>query len=184
MKITALEISGILPSLLAMRLPKRSKPHSNVCFTGINDCQAVQGGYTINEHKVTFVANADLELAQRLVKAGDEHAKAIRGILVWVEITAPIYWWREMETYRAGRERLSCESTMHIDCKGLTGEQLVQAKSAMPMGKAQTAIDVYSYQCLRRIYHQRKHHRLPQWQQFCQWIESLPFAQQLITCGL
>ena len=71
---------------------------------------------------------------------------------------------------------------MHIDCKGLTGEELVKAKSEIPMGKEQTAVDYYSYQSLRRIYHQRKNHRLQQWQEYCRWIESLPFAPTLITC--
>lgn len=181
MQIKTLEISGIVPSLQAMRLPKGSQPHS-WDIVGGKECQPSEDGYTITERRASFIANADLELAQRLVRAGDEHAKAIRGIIVWAEIIAPIYWWREMETYRAGRERLSCESTMHIDCKGLTGEQLVQAKADIPMGKEQAAVDCYSYQCLRRIYHQRKNHRLPQWQEFCRWIESLPFAAQLITC--
>lgn len=181
MQIKTLEISGIVPSLQAMRLPKASQPHSwqHVQNYGY---KTDHNGYYISQQIDSHIANADLELAQRLVRAGDEHAKAIRGIIVWVEIVAPIYWWREMETYRAGRERLSCESTMHIDCKGLTGEELVQAKAEIPMGKEQAAVDCYSYQCLRRIYHQRKNHRLPQWQEFCKWIESLPFAPMLITC--
>lgn len=180
MQITALAIAGLIPSLRAMRLPKGSHPQSWY-IAGCKDYQTSKDGHTITCHYASFVANADLELAQRLVRAGDEHAKAMRGIIVWAEVVAPIYWWREMETYRAGRERLSCESTMHIDCKGLTGEELVKAKSEMPMGKEQAAVDCYSYQCLRRIFHQRKNHRLPQWQEFCRWIESLPFAPVLIT---
>lgn len=161
-----------MPSMQAMRLPKGGKPKSHF----------VAGGN--GQFNTYHIAPEDLELAGKLIKAGDAHAKAIRGIVVWASITAPIYWWREMETHRAGHERLSCESTMHIDCKGLTGEQLVQAKAAMPMGKEQTAIDTYSYQCLRNIYKLRRHHRLPQWQQFCQWVESLPFAAELITIGI
>lgn len=180
MELKLLTLAGIVPSLQAMRLPKRSK--STSWLHTIDKPQQFQDGYNITSRQSQFIAKADLELARKLVRAGDEHAKAIRGIMVWVEITAPIYWWREMETYRAGRERLSCESTMHVDCKGLTGEQLVQAKAEIPMGKVQTAVDTYSYQTLRRVYHQRKTHRLPQWQQFCQWVESLPFAEYLITC--
>ncbi len=183
MDITTLDICGLIPSLLAMRLPKRSKPTSKMH----KSCGGFTIGadhYEIEQHKTMLVGKADLELAGKLVKAGDEHAKAMRGIIVYAQITAPIYWWREMETYRAGRERLSCESTMHIDCRGLTGEQLVQAKANMPMGKEQTAIDTYSYQCLRTIYKQRRLHRLPMWREFCAWIEGLPFAAELITCGL
>lgn len=172
MKISLLEIAGIVSSLQAMRLPKGGQPHSFMAM----------GEDTNNA--TMFIDEGDVKLATKLVKAGDEHAKAMRGIIVWLEITAPIYWWREMETYRAGRERLSCESTMHMDCNGLTGDALVKAKAEMPMGKEQKAIDYYSYQTLRRIYAQRKNHRLPQWQQFCKWIETLPMAAELITVDL
>ena len=79
---------------------------------------------------------------------------------------------------------LSSESTMHIDCKGLGGAELEQAKDAIPMGHVQRTIDVYSYQCLRRIYIQRRNHRLPMWRDFCRWIEGLPFAKELILIGL
>lgn len=121
-------------------------------------------------------------LIKRLIKGGPEHAKVMRGAMYWLEIKAPIYWWREMETYRIGRERLSCESTMHIECKGLSGEALQKAKADMPMGLEQRAIDVYSAQCLRNIYKQRQHHRLPEWRQFCKFIEELPYADKFIIC--
>lgn len=124
----------------------------------------------------------DDALIKKLINAGPEHAKVTRGLIYWLEINAPIYWWREMETYRIGRERLSCESTMHIDCKGLSGEKLQKAKANIPMGKEQKAIDLYSAQCLREIYRQREHHRLPEWKQFCKFIEHLPYADRFILC--
>jgi hypothetical protein len=70
---------------------------------------------------------------------------------------------------------------MHIDCKGLSGEELEKAKDEIPMGKIQKTVDVFTYQTLRRIYHQRKNHRLPMWHEFCQWIKILPFSKTLIT---
>lgn len=115
-----------------------------------------------------------------LVKRGDEHAKAIRGLQVYASIEAPIWFYRELETYRVGRERLSSESTMHIDCKGLNGEELMKTKDEIPSGKIQKTIDCFSYQTLRRIYFQRRNHRLPVWHEFCEWIESLPYASELI----
>ena len=124
----------------------------------------------------------DNALIAKLVKAGPEHAKVTRGVIYWIEVKAPIYWWRELETYGVGRTRLSCESTMHIDCKGLKGKELQDAKAKIPMGKEQRAIDAYSAQCLRNIYNQRKHHRLPEWQHFCDFIESLPYANEIILC--
>lgn len=123
----------------------------------------------------------DMGLLKKLIEAGDEHAKVLRGVVAWIEITAPIYFFREMETYRVGRERLSCTSTMHIECKGLKGEELQAAKAAIAMGREQTAIDMISYQALRRIYLQRRHHRLPEWKEFCKFLEeNLPYFNELI----
>ena len=126
----------------------------------------------------------DLTLMQTLVKRGDEHAKVVRGIMVWAKITAPVFFWIEAETYRAGHERLASESTMHIDCKGLSGKELQEAKAAIPMGKELTKVDMFSYQCLRNIVRQRHDHRLPEWHQFIDWIKTLPLSEELIFVGL
>ena len=97
-----------------------------------------------------------------LIKRGDEHGKVMRGVIVSAMIEAPIWFYRELETYRLGRERLSCESTMHCECKGLSGEELEKdAKDKIPMGHIQKTVDWYSYQTLRRIYIQRRNHRAP-----------------------
>ena len=60
------------------------------------------------------------------------------------------------------------------------GEELEAAKDAIPMGHMQKTVDMFSYQTLRRIYIQRRNHRLPMWQKFCAWIETLPFFDLLI----
>ena len=54
----------------------------------------------------------DLDLAKRLVKAGSDHRKFLRQIFVSVDITAPLYWWKEYDTYKVGTTANSC-STMH-----------------------------------------------------------------------
>lgn len=54
----------------------------------------------------------DLRLARNLVKAGSDHSKFMRMINVTVDIAAPMYWWKEMDTYKVGTVRNSC-STMH-----------------------------------------------------------------------
>lgn len=54
----------------------------------------------------------DLDLAQRLVRAGTEHAKFMRQIGVSMDIEAPLFWWKEFDTYKVGTTRNSC-STMH-----------------------------------------------------------------------
>lgn len=59
-----------------------------------------------------FIGPEDLFLAQRLIKAGPEHRKFMRQIFVSVDITAPLYWWKEMDTYKVGTVTNST-STMH-----------------------------------------------------------------------
>ena len=181
LKIETIEIAGFASALKALRLPFGLEPRTKLQaghFGCIND--RVVDCYHFRSEFAMQIDSRDLQLLSTLVKRGDEHAKVLRGIVVYAEISAPIWFYRELETYRVGRERLSSESTMHIDCKGLSGEELEAAKDAIPMGHIQKTIDMFSYQTLRRIYHQRKNHRLPMWHQFCNWIKTLPFAQQLI----
>ena len=65
-----------------------------------------------NVYDVAFLGPNDLELAQRLILAGNEHAKFMRQIFVSVDITAPLYWWKEFDTYKVGTVANST-STMH-----------------------------------------------------------------------
>ena len=58
------------------------------------------------------IGNDDLDLMKRLVKAGTDHRKFMRMIVVYVDVTAPLYWWKEADTYKVGTVRNSC-STMH-----------------------------------------------------------------------
>lgn len=59
-----------------------------------------------------FPGKKDIELAQKLIKAGSEHRKFMRQIVVWVDIVAPLYWWKEFDTYKVGTTANST-STMH-----------------------------------------------------------------------
>lgn len=66
------------------------------------------------------VGDVDLKLAIRLSKAGTDHRKFMRMIVVYVDVTAPLYWWKEMDTYKVGTVSNSC-STMHkITSKPIT----------------------------------------------------------------
>lgn len=60
----------------------------------------------------SLVGEADLNLMQRLVRGGPDHAKFLRMIIVTCDITAPLYWWKEFDTYKVGTVANSC-STMH-----------------------------------------------------------------------
>lgn len=66
----------------------------------------------IDENGLLIIGNNDLQLAQKLIKAGSEHRKFLRQIFVSVDITAPLYWWKEFDTYKIGTVSNSC-STMH-----------------------------------------------------------------------
>lgn len=126
------------------------------------------------------IAIKDYSLLQTLIKRGDEHAKVTRGLIYYLKITAPRWWWTEMVTYNVGAIPLGGSSTMHIDCKGMSGEELMAFKDNMPQGNLETRIVGFSLQTLQRIHKQRHDHRLGIWQDFCKWIETLPMSE-LIT---
>lgn len=71
-----------------------------------------QSDYGANVYDVAFLGPNDLGLAQKLILAGTEHCKFMRQIFVSVDITAPIYWWKEFDTYKIGTTANST-STMH-----------------------------------------------------------------------
>lgn len=102
MKIETLEVAGIAPALKAMRNPLDSWAKSDSCYSEDTD-----------EYEI---GPLDMDLSERLQKAGPEHAKHLRMIQVWADISAPRYWWQEADTYRSGVEKLSC-STMHTITK-------------------------------------------------------------------
>ena len=91
-KIRTLEVGGIGTAMHAMRNPYDSWVKGDTIYGR--------------------VGKADRELSERLAEAGTEHCKHLRLCVVWAEITAPLYWWKEFDTYRAGVEKVSC-STMH-----------------------------------------------------------------------
>ena len=204
-KIETIEVAGLAGALTALRLPFGKDVRSLITYyaainPGGDDIDfektpegfkvTIYSGYKPGERNrlvsgtEIYTDPKDVFLMQTLVKRGDEHAKVVRGIMVWAKITAPVYWWCEEETYRAGHERLASESTMHIDCRGLSGSELQEAKSAIPMGKELTKVDMFSYQALRKMVAQRHNHRLPAWHQFIDWIKTLPLAEELIFVGL
>lgn len=71
-----------------------------------------QSDYGANVYEIAFLGPNDLGLAQRLILAGNEHAKFMRQIFVSVDITAPLLWWKEFDTYKVGTVANST-STMH-----------------------------------------------------------------------
>lgn len=158
----------------------------------------------------------DLALAQRLCRAGSDHRKFMRQILVCVDITAPLYWWKEYDTYKVATVANST-STMHkihskpfdisdFSCDKMSAETLdfmagvVARLESLRLGYVETKDRAYwldiiqllpssynqlrtctlNYETLTNMYHARKNHKLDEWHALCGWIETLPYAQELI----
>jgi len=143
---------------------------------------------------------ANLEkVITKLISQGDEHAKIMRQVVVHMEITGPRYWWTQFSTYHSGVEMYS-GSTMHTllrdgvklndfvpetECSpaladAIKDRDLVRAKANLPEGFLQTRLVMISYQTLRRIWAQRKNHRLPEWREFIESMHELPYCNELI----
>lgn len=103
MKIEILNVSGLRESIKGMRNPMDS--------WHLSDSETFNAIGTGNFPRITILGTKDKNLAQRLIKAGTEHCKFLRQIIVWIDVTMPRYWWSEADTYHFGSKN-SC-STMH-----------------------------------------------------------------------
>ena len=158
----------------------------------------------------------DLDLAKRLAKAGPDHRKFIRQIFVSVDITAPLYWWKEYDTYKVATVANST-STMHkIHSKAFEKEdfstdhmteetkkhfldfvayieevrkKFVETKDKtywydliqmLPSSYNQLRTCTLNYETLSNIYYARKAHKLEEWHTLCDWIKTLPYAEDII----
>lgn len=183
-----------------------------------------------------IIGKNDMKLAQTLIKAGNEHRKFMRQIFISVDITAPIYWWKEFDTYKVGTT-VNSTSTMHklattpitLECFEIDDydDTLVttlpdgdeedpgnwtmysseEPKSIidwieslrlayletkdkrywkelirwLPESWLQTRTVTMNYENVRNMYFQRKNHKLTEWSEsFIKWVESLPYAKELI----
>lgn len=89
----------------------------------------------------TVLGENDLKLMRKLAKAGDDHAKYLRMINVTVDITAPLYWWKEFDTYKVGTVANSC-STMHkIHAKEFTFDDFSHEHLYSRLGESYEAMD-------------------------------------------
>ena len=180
MKIELLEISGMVSALKALRLPYNKEPMSEIDHTLF-----ARGGVFNQQHRIDFdLGGKDIALMQKLIVSGDEHAKPLRGILAYLDITAPIDWWIEAETYEAGHQRLFSASTMNTEGRGLKGHALREELNKISFGREVRKIDYFSYQTLRRIVRQRYNHRKEEWHFFINAVRMLPYAKELILVGL
>jgi len=120
------------------------------------------------------------KLLSGLIPAGDDHAKAVRGIDVAIQMKCQTGWLIEYLTYKVGVTPLSSSSSMHNELKVLKGRALANQKQADLAEKVYTRNEKITYQTLRRMYKQRLGHRHPDWKIFTDWIESLPLFDEFI----
>ena len=119
MRFEDTEVWGFRKALKGMRNPKNSweRSDSSYCATSTSNCNTclIRIGCTGSDKDIEtkyIIGSNDMKLAQQLIRAGSEHRKFMRQIFVSVDITAPLYWWKEFDTYKVGTVANST-STMH-----------------------------------------------------------------------
>lgn len=240
MKFENTEVWGFEHSLRGMRNPKNSwhKSDSGRNYDILDgcrkDCPYINTGCD-EEHCDEFrIGKNDMELAQTLIKAGNEHRKFMRQIFVSVDITAPLYLWKEFDTYKVGTVANST-STMHkitsqpitLECFEIDDyekdlkclevydsdievdystvdfevykfinflenlrQKYLETKDKrywkelvrwLPESWLQKRTITMNYENVRNMYFQRRNHKLTEWSEsFIKWVESLPYAEELI----
>lgn len=117
LKIEKVEIAGLEAAIRGMRNPKNSWERSDSVFiTSDGDHHDICGNsgpwYGSDGWEEVLIGENDLKLMTTLRNAGTDHRKFMRMITVYLDITAPLYWWKEFDTYKIGTVANSC-STMH-----------------------------------------------------------------------
>lgn len=223
------EVWGWEHAIRGMRNPLNSWDKSDSRFN--YDIEATAAGDEEPKyiHIDATIGYNDLDLMRRLIRAGSSHRKFLRQIFVSVDITAPLYWWKEFDTYKVGTVANSC-STMHkIAAKDFTLDdfshehlsdfsshpenvqdsltilsstiktlnscrecyikekdnffwwQLIQL---LPQSYNQRRTVTLTYENLLNMVSQRRGHKLDEWHDFCDWVFTLPYAEELLKEGL
>lgn len=182
-----------------------------ICYPKEHDC---------TPYKCYAIGDNDLSLMRRLIRAGSSHRKFLRQIIVSVDITAPLYWWKEYDTYKVGTVANSC-STMHkitakeftlddfshehlipraldtlqatVDALNAYRNDYIQTKDKiawwqliqlLPQSYNQRRTVTLTYENLLNMVSQRRGHKLDEWHDFCDWVFTLPYAEELLKEGL
>lgn len=178
MKITNVKIFGLEESIKASKYPMST--NTDLCTAEVTPT-------------VENLASAPL---------GSGHDQFLTGIIVQFDLTFSLKAWTELQRYHFV-DFVSSQSTMHriakfdveAQCNEYVTEDTIKHVKALterynasqseedyltllynvPTGFELTARLTTNYRQLKTIYKQRKHHRLPEWREFCAWVESLPF---------
>lgn len=223
------EVWGWEHAIRGMRNPLNSWDKSDSRFNYDIEAATVGDEEPKYIHIDATIGYNDLDLMRRLIRAGSSHRKFLRQIFVSVDITAPLYWWKEFDTYKVGTVANSC-STMHkIAAKDFTLDdfshehlsdfsshpenvqdsltilsstiktlnscrecyikekdnffwwQLIQL---LPQSYNQRRTVTLTYENLLNMVSQRRGHKLDEWHDFCDWVFTLPYAEELLKEGL
>lgn len=229
-KIENVDVSGWEAAIRGMRNPMNSwdKSDSGYCNRDLlRDCTTCvrrSTDYSACKAEGFEVGSNDLSLMKRLANAGTDHRKFLRMINVTMDITAPLYWWKEFDTYKVGTVANSC-STMHkiaakeftledFSCEFLLADEPIPSRDYSALGMMDATIynlnrfrDLYlqtkdkkywwqliqllpssynqrrtvmlNYEVLANIYKSRKNHKLDEWRDFCSWVETLPYFNEI-----
>jgi hypothetical protein len=220
------EVMNFEGAIRGMRNPLNSWDKSDSYIAYYQTAKIIEGDIVCCPEYL--IGENDLALMKKLIKAGSDHRKFMRQLIVSVDITAPLYWWKEFDTYKVGTVANSC-STMHkIHAKEFTLEDFSyehlddnslgvlayiianlnecrniyingekcgfyeikpkckdywwQMIQLLPSSYNQKRTVTLNYETLYNIYGSRKNHKLDEWSVgFIKWIESLPYASELIT---
>lgn len=201
LKVERISVMNLENAIRGARNPMNSWERSDSYYDD-------NGNYILGEN--------DLGLAKKLAKAGSDHRKYLRQIFVSVDITAPMYWWKEYDTYKIATVANST-STMHkihskefsredfsidkLDDNSLCFFDTIIAKleelrlkyietkdkqywydiiQLLPSSYNQMRTCSLNYETLINIYYARKGHKLDEWHIFCDFIKTLPYAEDLI----
>ena len=141
LKIENFEVLGWEHAIRGMRNPMNSWEKSDSNFFDDSEghvCNICQGRGSMS---LIEMGHNDHNLMMNLRNAGTDHRKFMRMITVYLDITGPLYWWKEFDTYRVGVEKNSC-STMHkIHAKEFTLEDFSCEKLYDPLGDLRPIVD-------------------------------------------
>ena len=218
-KVEAIEVFGIEGAMRGMRNPLNSWDKADTTVS--ND--------------ILEIGENDLNLATRLIRAGTEHRKFLRMIHVQMDVIAPLYWWKEADTYKVGTTTNSC-STMHkiaakeftlddfshehliddqddfenengqvssykdflyydvLDVLNTARRQYLETKDKkywwqmiqlLPSSYNQRRTWDMSMETLLSILHQRKNHKLDEWNEFREiCLEQVPYLKEFYEASL
>ena len=194
-KIENIDVYGFETAIRGARNPMNSWDRMDSCYNN--------GEFEIGEN--------DYKLLKNLTIAGPEHRKWNRMVTVTMDITAPLYFFKEYDTYKVGTVANSC-STMHkIQAKKfeMSDFSVEHLRSLRVMHEVIDELNFYrdkfnkdkkkedwwemiqllptsynqkrtvhlNYEVLGTIYHQRRHHKLDEWVEFCDTIKTLPYSE-------